>query len=98
TTAVAGADHAYEGHMPPLDWQFAGYCPDQDFYDHLRSYITLNRRFYVIDHRGRAWTVAGVSIDLRPRTRQHVNGILSDWHHDYVANCALLDQTPKEPV
>lgn len=98
TTAINGVDHAFEGHMSPLDWQFAGYCPDQEFYNLLRAYMNLNRRFYVIDHRGRAWTVAGVSVDLRPRKRQSVDGALSDWHHDYTANCALLDQTWKEPV
>lgn len=99
TSPNSGQFHVSEAWLPPTDWQFAGYCPDQAFHDHLTAYADLNRRFYVIDHRGRAWTVAALGVEIKPRQRQREDGgVFNDWAGDYTFTVQLLDQDWKEPV
>lgn len=98
TTTVEGQPHVNESE-PVLDWEFSGFCPSKAFYDQLVAYSQLNRRFYIIDHRNRAWTVAFAELDMRPRKRTRDDaGNDNDWLHDYTAKVALYSQIPKVPV
>lgn len=74
-------------------WSISGYCPNRAFHEKLTAYADLNRRFYVIDHRNRAWKVAAVSLDITPRKRQiEDGGTPQDWAGDYTLTFNLLDQ------
>lgn len=93
TTYAGGKIHVTEGQSLAADWSFAGYCPDRAFYDKLAAYGALNRRCYVIDHRGRAFMVAFLGPDLVPRKRQHDDaGGWNDWSHDYTMRCLFFEE------
>lgn len=105
-TRTLQADHATHatgsfsiGEAPdlPLDWGFAGYCPDQTFYDQLVAFSELKRRFYVIDHRGRAFIAAPVELDMVPRKRGvNDDGQFTDWRHDYTMKLVLYNA--RQPI
>lgn len=98
TTAVNGRSHIYEA-QPSLEWEFSGYCPDFRFYEKMLGYSEINRRFYIIDHRNRAWIVTVEHFDLQARKRQRDDaGKWNDWAGDYTVRVVLYDQTPKVPV
>lgn len=93
TTAVdSGRFHVSEVAEHAVEWEFAGFCATQVFHDKLLAYFDLKRRFYVIDHRNRAWKVAFTSVDLVARKRSDVNGALTDWAHDYTVRALIYDQ------
>lgn len=96
TTAVHGRPHVSEG-ARPVEWEFSGLCLSEAFQDQLIAYSELPRRFYLIDHRNRAWTVAIASLDIRPRKRVMENGVAQDWLADYTARVVLFSQTPQTP-
>lgn len=93
TTAVDGAYHVFEAGAAPLEWTFGGYCPTQEMHDKLKAFGGLNRRFYVIDHRGRAFKVAFANVEMTPRLRQlNIYGDLTDSVFDYTVNALVYDQ------
>lgn len=99
TSVTAGRFHLSEAEPAPLPWSFAGYSPDQAFYDRLTSYGAINRRFYLIDHRNRAWTVTFDSVEVTPRHRQKLNdGSYNDWAGDYTVHAVIYDQSFMTPV
>jgi len=99
TSVDHGQFHLMEAEPGPLPWTFAGYCPGQEFYDLLDSYRLINRRFYLIDHRNRAWTVTFDAVEMVPRKRQKLDdGSYNDWAGDYTVRAVIYDQTPKTPV
>jgi len=92
TTAVdTGQYHMTEVAEFAINWSFQGVCLSQAHYDILDQFAKLKRRFYIIDHRNRAWTVAGVSFDPQARLRTNLNGTLTDWVHDYTFNAIIMD-------
>jgi len=96
TTAVRGTPHVSEG-AEPVEWEFAGFAPDKAFQDQLIAFSQLPYRFYLIDHRGRAWTVAISRLTITPRKRtKDATGTSSDWLADYSVALALFSQTPQE--
>ena len=100
TTKVttAGRAHVSEGMRVPVDWQFSGIAPDEEFAEKLLAYGNLNRRFYIIDHRGHAFKVIVTNVELVPRlqkifgdsdkykTADYIDG------HDYTVTATVLDQ------
>jgi hypothetical protein len=100
TAVQTGQYHIYQGGISPATWSFSGYCPDQDFYDHFRAYAALTRRFYIIDHRNRAWKVAITGLDMIARKRQlDETGAPQDWRHNYTVNAVIYQQqSPQVPV
>lgn len=92
TTATSGQFHVTEAGPAPVEWSFSGYCPTQAMHDKLLAYGALNRRFYVIDHRGRAWKATFVHVDLAPRRRHTYQGEVTDWGHDYTVSALIYDQ------
>jgi hypothetical protein len=99
TAAVSGQYHLWRGIDMPIEWSFSGFCPDQDFYEQLQAYAAITRRFYIIDHRNRAWKVAITGLDMVARKRRlDEHGVPQDWRHDYTVHAVIYDQTPRTPV
>lgn len=99
TTSVRdGRYHIAEVGQGVLEWQFGGFCDSQEFYDKLVAYYELPRRFYVIDHRNRAWIVVFTSLDFKARLRTNVDGNITDWAHDYQVSALIYDQDWKVPL
>lgn len=88
---TAGRAHISEGARVPVEWTFGGLAPDEAFANKLLAYRNLNRRLYVIDHRGRAFKVMITNLELVPRLRKTYNGVLIDGH-DYTMTATVLDQ------
>lgn len=99
TAVVSGQFHIWEHGRTATPWSFSGFCPDQDFYDQLRAYAAITRRFYIIDHRNRAWKVAITGVDMVLRKRYlDEHGAPLDWLGDYTINAVIYDQNPSVPV
>lgn len=93
-TSSKGKFSISESQDLPQEWSFAGFCPDQAFYDQLVAYADLRCRFYVIDHRARALIVAPVGLEMVPRKRGlDDSGQYNDWRHDYTFKLVVYGQT-----
>lgn len=98
TTSVRdGQYHVAEVGERAVEWRFGGFCRTQEFYDKLVAFYELPRRFYVIDHRNRAWVVVFTNLDFKARLRTNVDGSLTDWAHDYEVTALIYDQDWKVP-
>lgn len=98
TTAKSGQFHVFQAGRTITEWTFSGYAPTEDMINQLQAYRNLNRRFYLIDHRNRAWKVVFTNINLKARLRHNYNGVITDWGHDYEITALVLDQEWWEPV
>jgi hypothetical protein len=99
TNPMDGRYHIEVADIGVKQWSFSGFCPDQAFYETLASYAELNRRFYVIDHRGRAWKVTFTQFDPTLRKRLiNDDGTPQDWAADYTVTATIYDTDPVEPV
>jgi hypothetical protein len=87
-----GQYHITEDAFTPVPWEFSGYLPTEEMYQQLEAYRNLNRRFYLHDHRGRAWKV--IFEDLQPSARltQYWNGEMTHAGHDYQAVVQVLER------
>lgn len=86
TTAAddfGGQYHIYESASMPVDRTFEGYCPSEEMRLQLEAYGDLNRRFYLIDHQGRAWLVTFTVTEMVPRLVEYFNGEEILDGHDY---------------
>ena len=97
STAQDGKIHVFQGADIPKEWQFSGYCSSQAQQTKLLQYRYLNRRFYIIDHRNRAWKVVVLNAEFVPRLRQNYDGIPTDWGSDYTMTVVVLDQNFSTP-
>ena len=99
TTAIDGQHHLFEAAPMPVDWEFRGRCLNKAMVEKLEAYAALNRRIYVIDHRGDAWTVAITHLEFTPQKRQLVEhagtAAMTDWAHQYSVRALIYDQIPK---
>lgn len=95
---LGGKFHVFESAGQPKEWQFSGICSSSEMHDKLLAFRALNRRFWLIDHRNRAWKVVFTNVDITPRLRTNYNGQLSDWIEDYTVSALILDQSPTEPA
>lgn len=99
TVGVNGRFHINEAEPIPQPWSFSGYCPNEQFYSRLNLYGGINRRFYLIDHRNRAWTVTFDQVEIVPRKRQKLDdGTYNDWAGDYTVRAVIYDQNAKTPA
>jgi hypothetical protein len=78
TTSPHGQLVFWEGTRPAQNWSCKGYLETQEHYEKLLAFSGLNRRFWVVDHRGRGWVVTVVSFNATP----HRNAT-APWAHDY---------------
>lgn len=98
TAAVGGRFHVSEGAGVAKSWSFSGYAPTEAMIRKLIAFGRLNRRFYVIDHRGRAWQVVFNNVSAPLRLRQNVNGVETDWGSDYTVTATILSQDWSTPA
>lgn len=80
-----GQFHVWENEWQPQEWKFGGYCPTEEMREQFEAYYDLERRWYLHDHRGRAWKVTFQSLSMVPRRTQIWNGEWSHQGHDYEA-------------
>ena len=97
TSVTSGQYHVSEPGGFAVEWSFAGVCLTQAHYDALVAFSELPRRFYLIDHRNRAWKVTFTVVDFTARLRTNVNGGLTDWVHDYEVSALIYDQNWSVP-
>lgn len=96
-TTTAGRHHVSEGARVAVAWKFNGAAFSEADAEQLLAFGDLNRRFYVIDHRGRAFKVVFTDVELVPRLRTNLAGELVDGH-DYAVTALVLDQEWVTPV
>ena len=98
THPIDGRYNLFVGEGSVLSWSWSGYCPDQEFDEKMTAYAELNRRFYVIDHRDRAWKATILRYDPKLRKRQlQDDGTPQDWAADYTVTAVIFDG-PFTPV
>lgn len=101
TDPVNGRYHISVTDVGTKDWSWSGYCPDQEFNDQMEAYAALNRRIWVLDHRGRAWKATITNFDPVLRKRQiNDDGTPQDWASDYTVTAVIYDHvwlTPETP-
>jgi hypothetical protein len=85
TTSPEGQALVWEGATRPYPWEFEGYCGTEDFYNHLKLFCDIGRRFYLHDHRGRTWIVSFDVFDAKPR-----RDINNPWAHDYTMRATIF--------
>jgi hypothetical protein len=98
TTSVHGPHRISGGTPSLLEWTLAGYCPDQAMHAQLEAFGDLNRRLWLIDHRGRAWKVAITDLRLTPRKRQLDGHDFNDWAHDYEMQVVVFSEQWETPA
>lgn len=92
STAQGGQFHITEDAFTPVPWEFEGYLPTDAMREAMEAYHALNRRWYLHDHRGRAWKVIFQDLDLEARLTQYWNGEMTHEGHDYTARVMVLDR------
>lgn len=98
TISPTGKFHIRDAMGEPTNWSCTGTYFDRVTQDKLLAYARLNRRWYLIDHRNRAWTVAGLGLDLIPRKRiRDIAGVDNDEAGQYTLRCLVLGNEWKEP-
>lgn len=99
TTAPDGQFHLSEAGHGQKTWKLSGYYETQAFSDQLKAYGELDRRWYVIDHRGRAWKVASMGLTLQPRKRQSdATSPINDDAGNWVLDLILMSQDWSTPT
>ena len=98
TTASSGRYLLFQAGDPPKEWTFSGVAISQDMVEKLQAYRNLNRRFYTIDHRNRAWKTVWTNLEIVPRRRTNYNGEDSDWITDFTVTAMILDQNWQTPT
>jgi len=89
---VGGQFHVYEDAYTPVEWSFNGYCPAAEMRDMLEAFADLNRRWYLHDHRGRAWKVTFSALELETHLTQIWNGEYTNEGHDYKATVLVMER------
>ena len=92
STAVGGQYHVFQAANQPKGWQFAGYATTEEMCDQLQAYGALRYRFWLIDHRNRAWQVVFNHVQIEPRLRHRYEDVLTDWGTDFTVQATILSQ------
>lgn len=87
-----GRFHITEDAFTPVPWEFSGYAPTEAMRETMEAFHNLNRRWYLHDHRGRAWKVISQDLNLEPRLTQYWNGEMTHEGHDYQAVVMVLER------
>ena len=85
TTATDGQPLSFEAAPRPHQWEFSGFTSDQDFLDELVARVESNKRYFLVDHRRRAWVVTFEHLDV-----QHQIKPTLPWAHRYTMRCLIL--------
>lgn len=98
TTARSGGQfHVTQGGTIPRDWSFSGEIFSKEEYLQLEAYRNLNRRFYIIDHRNRAWICVITDIAWTNHLQTNFDGEQTDWAADYEVSVTTFSQTYRNP-
>lgn len=89
---VGGSFHVFEDAFTPVQWTFQGMCPSKEMREQLEAFFNLNRRWYLHDHRGRAWKVTFENLELTPRLTMIWNGDYTNEGHDYKATVLVMER------
>lgn len=87
TTAGIGQHIIWQGATPALSWSFNGTITTEDEYDELVFFHSLNRKFYITDHRNRTFIVTVRSLQMTPRRNSD-----NFWTFDYEVNCFMYEE------
>lgn len=87
TTAGAGQHIIWQGATPATSWSFNGTITTEDEYDELVFFHSLNRKFYITDHRNRTFIVTSRSLQMTPRKNSD-----NFWTFDYTMDCFLYGE------
>lgn len=69
----------------PYPMDFSGYIDTQAEYEELRFWSEQRRRFWLVDHRGRIWSVTCEHFDARARIVPN-----KPWAHDYTMRVVIF--------
>jgi hypothetical protein len=69
------------------EWEFSGYSTSQTFYVALEAFLALRRRFWLIDHRNRAWPVSFTAIEWTPKRNPG-----NDWSFEYTVKAQIYGE------
>lgn len=102
-SANDGHVHVTEGVGIKYAWTIGGFCFTQDEQEALEAWGHLNRRFYIIDDFGEAWTVAATGVQITPRLRSDLAvvgqpRVLTDWLATFTLAVLVYDRDPITPV
>jgi hypothetical protein len=104
TTSPSGQHHIFEGNNPSFEWTFNGICFTQEDQEILYAYLGLNHRFYLIDHRNRAWVTALTDVQIVPRLRSEVilpgdpYSYQTDWLAEYTVTAIAYEDEYRTPI
>jgi hypothetical protein len=92
TVGIDGQAILWEAARRAHDWSFSGWTDDEAVYTALEAFKNLRHRFWLIDHRNRAWAVSFTAIDWKPK---RIPG--RDWSFEYSVT-AQIYKGPVEPT
>jgi len=87
-----GQYHITEDAFTPVPWNFKGVLPNEAMREKMEQYFALERRWYLHDHRGRAWKVVGIDPKITPRLSTIWNGEVTQEFHDYDATVVVTER------
>lgn len=86
-TAPDGQAITWEAAKRPWRMEFTGYLDTEEEYDALAFWSALRRRFWLVDHRNRAWLVTFEQFDAQARIVPNV-----PWAHNYTVKTVMFMQ------
>jgi len=87
TTSPEGQALIYESLPKTVDWDFAGFLDTEADLLAFAEYAALNRRFFCIDHRDRAWIITITDFDPQPK-----RAIGLPYAHNYTVRAVLFGE------
>jgi hypothetical protein len=79
-----GRPLTWEGAAKPHQWEWRGFTSNEAFLTKLTDFAASNRRWYLVDHRKRAWVVSFEHLDARPQIKPNL-----PWAHEYTMRCLI---------
>jgi hypothetical protein len=79
-----GRPVSWEGATKAHQWEWKGFTADEAYLTKLTELVASNRRYYLIDHRNRAWVVTFEHLDAKPLIRPNL-----PWAHEYSVRCLI---------
>jgi hypothetical protein len=87
TTAPNGQLHIYEALPRAIEWDFSGFLDTEADLLALEVFASLRRKFFLIDHRDRAWVVMFTAFDPQPK-----RVAATPYAHDYTVKALIYGE------
>lgn len=91
TTAPDGQPLTWEAAQRPWRMEFKGFIETEQEYDQLAFWSQLRRRFWLIDHRNRAWLLTIEQFDAQALIKPRM-----PWAHDYTVRALIFMQGTRD--